>query len=476
MTYTFPRQAESYMDEVIKVFLTEIGQTQLAELFAYCLRELVNNAKKANAKRIYFEHKRLSIFKSADYEEGMSTFKKDMLENQEHYLAEQKARKMYIKIFLTAKNGTVTLEVRNKAELTVFEYKRIHDRITRAMQFASVEEGFVNLLDESEGAGFGLAMLMLTLRKIGLCEENYRVLCENGETITRLTMPYSAESQRQISTLSKQLVELINGLPEFPENINAINRLINNPNSKMSDIAIKISNEVALTGELLRLVNSAAFSLSTPCSSIGDAVKFAGIRGIRNLLFSIGSMQSLSVDSTERKKALWSHSSCVAFYAYNLARVFFKPGAGKEFIEDSYVCGLLHDMGKIVFESAHPAIYEKINALCVREGVSQDFFEQMVAGANHGEIGAKVAEKWNFPSIITDIIRYHHEPERAPESIWRLAALINFSDQLVHYKDGSVEFAQFNPKVLALFNISGEGQVRQLSEQLSARYQNGGGH
>ena len=476
ITYTFPRQAETYIDNVIKVFLTEIGQGQLTEVFAYCLRELVTNAKKAHAKRIYFEQKRLSLTKAADYKEGMAHFKSEMLENAAYYLEQQKERRMYIKILLEAKNNIVTLEVRNKAELSVFEYKRVHDRITRIMQFDSAEEGFANLLDESEGAGFGLATLILILRKLGLSEENYQILSENGETISRLTVPYSEESQRQIFYLSKKLIELINGLPEFPENINAINRLISKPDCKMSDIAMKISNEVALTGELLKLVNSAAFSLATPCSSIGDAVKLAGIRGIRNLLFSIGSMQSLTAASDERKKALWNHSHCVAFYAYNLARAFFKGEANRELVDDSYVCGLLHDMGKIVFESAHPAIYEKLTKLCEEQGVSQEFFEQMVAGANHGEIGARVAEKWHFPSIIVDVIQYHHEPERAPESSWKLVALINFADQLVHYREGTVEFAQFKPSVLSLFTITSEGQVRQLSEQLSQHFQNGGAY
>jgi hypothetical protein len=107
------------------------------------------------------------------------------------------------------------------------------------------------LLDESEGAGLGLIMMILMLRKIGLTEENYQVLSEGGETITRLILPFSESSRQDMVMLSRQFVDLIKGLPEFPENISAINRLINDPNSEMSDIAMRISNDVSLTGELL---------------------------------------------------------------------------------------------------------------------------------------------------------------------------------------------------------------------------------
>ena len=79
---------------------------------------------------------------------------------------------------------------------------------------------------------------------------------------------------------------------------------------------------ISLTAELLKLVNSAAYMLSSPCHSIADAVKITGLRGIKNLLFSIGSMQNLVVKSNEENKRMWEHSYKVAFYAYNLARNF----------------------------------------------------------------------------------------------------------------------------------------------------------
>ena len=70
-TYTLPHEMEEYMGDVLKVFLTEVNQIQMVEGLSYCLKELANNAKKANTKRIYFEDHNLDINNKADYIKGM---------------------------------------------------------------------------------------------------------------------------------------------------------------------------------------------------------------------------------------------------------------------------------------------------------------------------------------------------------------------------------------------------------------------
>ena len=93
---------------------------------------------------------------------------------------------------------------------TYYGYKRIHDKITRAQQYKSVEDGLAQLLDDSEGAGLGLVIMILLLKKIGLTEETYQIFSEDGETITRLTLPFSDKMTNDISELSSKFVNLIN--------------------------------------------------------------------------------------------------------------------------------------------------------------------------------------------------------------------------------------------------------------------------
>ena len=291
-TYTLPHEMEVYMGDVLTAFLKELDQSQMIEYLNYCLNELITNAKKANTKRVYFTQKNLDIADPKDYELGLKTFKEDTLNNINYYLQLQKNAGLYVKLILQVRANKIKIEIRNNSNLTVFEYKRIHDKLSRAQQYTCIEDAISQVLDDSEGAGLGLIIMILMLEKIGLTEENFQVLCENGETITRIILPLSEKTQQDISIISAEFVKLIDRLPQFPENISEINRLLSDPNSKMSDIAMHISNDVALTAELLKMVNSAAFALASPCHSIADAVKLVGLRGIRNLLFSIGTVQT----------------------------------------------------------------------------------------------------------------------------------------------------------------------------------------
>ena len=83
------------------------------------------------------------------------------------------------------------ITIRNNSEMTKKEYMRVFDKIARSKQFTSLEEAFSQVLDDSEGAGLGLVIMILMLKKVGLDDENYHLLVENGETITRIVMSYN---------------------------------------------------------------------------------------------------------------------------------------------------------------------------------------------------------------------------------------------------------------------------------------------
>ncbi|MCR5171434.1 MAG: HDOD domain-containing protein, partial [Treponema sp.] len=441
-TYTLPHEMEIYMDSVLAAFLEELNQTQMIEYLTYCLNELVTNSKKANTKRVFFKEKNLDITKPEQYEKGMQDFKSETLNNIKYYLKLQKAAGLYVKLILQSRNNKIKIEVRNNSELTVEEYKRMHDKLSRAQQYTSVDQALTQVLDDTEGAGLGLIIMILMLEKIGLTEENFQILCEGGETITRIILPLNEKTQKDLSVVSHEFVKIIDELPQFPDSIMKVNRLLNDPNSKMSEIAMYISSDVSLTTDLLKLVNSATFALASPCRSIADAVKLVGIRGIKNMLISVGSINSLKAMGGTEKKDLWTHAYQVAFYSYNLARNFCT--SERSIVEDSYVCGLLHDMGKLVFETAHPDFIDKIKGICAKKGIPANIFEKLIAGVNHGEVGALIAEKWNFPEVIVSVIRHHHEPDLVHEDTKKITGLVYLADMLAHYQTGEVDFYQFD--------------------------------
>lgn len=467
-TYTLPHDMEMYMGEILSLFLTELNQTHMIQYLTYSLNELVVNAKKANTKRIYFKEKNLNIFDLNDYNKGMKTFKNDTLNNINYYLKLQKDAGLYVRLILQVKNNNIKIEVRNNSKITPFEKERIQQKLEQAQQYESIQDALTTVLDDSEGAGLGLVILILMLEKIGMTKENFQTITNDSETITRITLPLSEETQKEIDTISEEFSNAIQDLPQFPQNIEKLNKLLDSDDSKISDIANQISNDVALTGELLKTVNSAAFSLQTPCSSISDAVKMIGTRGVKNMLYSIGSLNIFAAQ-TKKNEDLWKHSYQVAFYSYNLAKNFCK--SDNSVVEDSFVCGLLHDMGKVIFETNCPEYLENVKKICKDKITSLDLFEKIISGVNHGEIGAKIAEKWNFPESIINVIRFHHSPENAPEATKILAAIIYIADLMVHYHNSDIQYCQIDKNILEKFNITCENQFQQIADKLKTVFE-----
>jgi putative nucleotidyltransferase with HDIG domain len=200
--------------------------------------------------------------------------------------------------------------------------------------------------------------------------------------------------------------------------------------------------------------------------NIVDAVKMVGLRGIKNLLYSYGTFQILGSGETgSEKKKLWDHSYRTAYYAYNLAKNF-KPTI-KGLQDDSYVGGMLHDMGKIVFSAVHPALLDKIRAFCKEKGIPGDTFEDIAGGMNHAEIGARIAEKWNFPDSLVAAIRFHHEPALMTTDFKDVVNTVYLGNVFCEYENGNLGYEQVESSVLADFGITNEKNFKAIVDRMS---------
>ena len=465
-TYTLPKEIEVYIEQVIETFLRHTNQIRLKDYIFYCVQELVGNAKKANTKRVYFTEHGLDINDPEDYKLGMEKFKEETINEIAHYLQLQKERGLYIKVILQIKRNTIHIEIRNNVTATKAEQLRIHDKLARSRQYNNLEDAMTQILDDSEGAGLGLVILVLMMKKIGLDDECFTFKTTDKFTVTSISIPLDQAMIENMSVLSEEIVENINSLPQFPENIMLVQKLIANPDSDMQSIARQISMDPALTADLLKIVNSAQYMLSKKVDNISEAVKMVGIKGIKNLLYSYGTQKVLGDDTIDKKK-LWEHSYKTAFYAYNLVKNFKKDAT---LLDDVYVGGILHDMGKIIFSNVHPELLEKIKGFCTDKNLPSSTFENLSAGMNHAELGALIAEKWNFPDRLIMAIRYHHDPDAAPEEYKDLVDAVYLANMFCEYENEVVTFDQFEQSSLDNFGLQSKKQIDTLLERLSAGF------
>jgi putative nucleotidyltransferase with HDIG domain len=465
-TYTLPHEIEMYIDQVISAFLRQVNREDLRSYIVYCVQELAVNAKKANTKRIYFMERGLDLDNPADYETGMATFMDDTLNDLGHYLQLQKEKGLYIKLVLQVRNNSINIEVRNNATMTRPELSRIQEKLDRARQYDSLEEALGQVLDDVEGAGLGLVILALMLKKIGLNEDCFSITSSDKETVAQVSIPMDRVMVENMAELSATIVANVNSLPQFPENILMVQRLMGDPKADMASIAREISMDPAITADLLKIVNSAQYMIAKKVDSIAEAVKMVGLRGIKNLLYSYGTQKILGEESSD-KKALWEHSYKTAFYAFNIVRNFHRDFS---LIDDVYAGGILHDMGKIVFANVHPDLIKRIRDFCDQKGLPRTTLENLAAGMNHADIGAMIAEKWNFPESLVNTIRYHHDPAQAPERDRSLVDTVYLANMLCEYERGDVTFDQFDPGVLERFNITTKNQIDSLLELFAAGF------
>lgn len=462
-SYTLPHETEEYLERILTIFLQEVGQDQIKDRIAYCLKELAVNAKKANTKRVFFKERNLDIDDPENYIDGMKDFKRATLDNIQHYLQLQKEEGLYVKVVFQAKGKTFTVSVHNNVEISRKEQMRVYDRIARARAFESMEEALSTVLDDSEGAGLGIVIMILMLKKIGLDEDAFDIDIDNGETVARITVPFSDVHVEDLASLSRGIVAEISELPQFPENIVYLQKLISDPDSEIAEIARQISMDPSLTADLLRLVNSAQFMLPTRIDNIVEAVKFVGVQRLKNLLYQQGTQMLLD----KGQRWLWDHSYQVAFYAYTLAKHFKRK---KEILDDVYVGGILHDMGKIIFSSVHPQLLEKISAFCNTRGIDRDVMEDLSAGLNHAEIGALIAEKWNFPEVLVNAIRYHHEPFNTADEFRDVVYTVYMANALCDVDSGTMVFEQIDREAIKSFHITTQAQFEQIHERLRTTF------
>jgi len=175
---------------------------------------------------------------------------------------------------------------------------------------------------------------------------------------------------------------------------------------KMGEI---ISKDMGMTAKILQLVNSAFFGLQHHVSSPFQAVTLLGIDNIRALVLSVHifshfDSQKLSTISLGR---LWDHS----FLTANLARAIAKEEDQKRVvIDDSFMVGLLHDVGKPILLLYSPERYQEAQERARGKKISFSEAEKEIFGVTHCEVGAYLTGLWGLPESIVEGLAFHHDP------------------------------------------------------------------
>jgi len=227
--------------------------------------------------------------------------------------------------------------------------------------------------------------------------------------------------------------ELLNKVDGMQHNFHIAVRasqLLDDFDVDIEELSKVISADQALVTQLLKLCNSAEYGFHKKIVSINDAISKLGFKTLKSLVFAIlakGSLNKKIVGYDMEKGELWKNSITCAVYAKYLAEItkYKDPDL-------AFTAALLRDLGKLIIHEYIKPKYKKIVKLVEGDTISFYEAEQKILGCNHSGLGAKLAHKWNFPSILIDTIEYHHDPLKAEgkcEDI-KLVSIVHVADSL----------------------------------------------
>ncbi|GAB4261167.1 MAG: hypothetical protein Kow0065_11610 [Methylomicrobium sp.] len=215
-----------------------------------------------------------------------------------------------------------------------------------------------------------------------------------------------------------------------------LKRTIDNPNKTIVDAGNIIEKDPALSMRLLKLVNSAFFGFPSRIVSISHAMTLVGTQELQNLVLSTLIIDKFSMlpNGMMSMQDFWAMSLRCALTAKELT-AYWHPRENKDTL---FVCGLLHDIGRLVFYRRIPELAREVGLLVDSADSDEVEVERRLIGFDHYETGAELSRLWKLPDIIGETMRQHCHPDyagpyQAAATIVRSANLISklaFSDKV----------------------------------------------
>lgn len=206
----------------------------------------------------------------------------------------------------------------------------------------------------------------------------------------------------------KGIISKIQSFPSMPATGAKMLRMLEDPETTVDEIEDVLRQDPGLTGNVLKLANSAYFGIPSKVSSTRQAVLLLGLKKLIQLVIAscVNAVMDKPVPGYNMPPGnLWRHSIAVSIAAQALV----KDKQNIE-VEDIFTPALLHDIGKLIlghFVKEEQAAIEKI----ANTGVPYVVAENMILGTDHAEVGAQILAQWSFPRDIVDAVRWHHDPD-----------------------------------------------------------------
>ena len=218
----------------------------------------------------------------------------------------------------------------------------------------------------------------------------------------------------------KQVEKFIRRIPSLSTTVGKVLEICSKVDASPNELNKVIALDPVLTGQVLKLINSAYYSLVNKVTSLTRAITMLGLNTVKNMALSTAIIRTVSGAKKSKvlpTKKFWAHSISVGVSAKLLAQVKDIPLMERE---EYFISGLLHDLGKVPFDDD----YIHVLSMAKREQIPLIEAERQLMGIDHQEVGLMIAEKWKLNKAISSCIGNHHDIDQLDEEYQQQAAFV----------------------------------------------------
>ena len=451
---------------ILAKLLAKTDHLYLLNSLSTVLREILVNAQKANAKRVFFLKNNLNINDPTTYQDGMKIFHEKVIGDFDSIEQDIKASEFQVMILFEKKQDILLIQVENNTAILPEELKRIQLRLDKARQYNDFTEAYAEVEDETEGAGLGIVLTVLFLKNMGIDTDQFTITTDGIKTTTTVIIPDELRTLDVTGRIKKDIINEIKGIPTFPENILALIELCNHPEVSIDELTRRIMTDPALATDVIKLSNSAGFFPGRRIEDISTAIMTIGLKNVKMLLMASNARRILDQRYSSFEE-IWQHCNKTAFYARNIANQFRMKGIA----EKASMAGLLHDLGKIILLSTELDLVEKIaDTVRNRRIVTTTVMEEISIGVSHSSIGSMIAEKWNFPEYLIEAIQHHHAPLSSNQEYRDIVFTVYLANMLCGIEERRYYYHYIEEAVLERFGLLDENRFREFHESIKNAY------
>ncbi len=298
---------------------------------------------------------------------------------------------------------------------------------------------------------------------------------ENKPKTRKVAQPLRTPTGTVLKAIDLDVESMVgdfDALPTMPTVLANIQSALQSGRSDAQHVAKLVGSDVALTAQILRVVNSAYYGLSRPILDLRYAVAYLGFSEVYRIVLTVAVVQALEVEDPDAVERFWHHSFYTAIVAKYLAGLYDRLVDPCEL----WPAALLHDVGQLVYMKLYPKHFQAIQAHQKEHSTTLAEAQANLSLPGHSVLGAMLCRKWRLPDTLADVCEHHSlkMPDRVEgsETMVAFRRLVGAACILTERAEGQLSpevREQQGRQVRKLLKITSEDFIRLMASVYDMR-------